>query len=240
MRSHALALLLLVLITSATAQTATPQKGPTSQRVPGAQNGEQAPKTPEAIVNFLTPDDVAYVERLGLVPPAQAIAALKQAQPRAGNTQADAIAFLLVLLGSDTEANRSHLLNSLGTCTREPAMCDERAINYLGALYEHGDTDVLEPLLEASRNSDGIVLEEVASAYDDMIVHDAHTFITAVAKRPAKEQKRLCALVASGDGVGLTDDAEIGVVGALNEIAGESGPLAATARLCMNEIKAAK
>lgn len=239
-----LAVLLLTAVAAVAqtgpAKTPTPQQKAAPRKVPGAQNGAEVPRTPEAIVNFLIPDNVAYTERLSQVPTPQAIAALKQAQKDATGASANAIAFLLVVLDSDADANLTHLLNSLQKCTTDPENCDEAAIPYLGNLFERGDKSVAEPLLAAATNAEGTVAESLGGTYGDMIAHDPLAFITAVSRRPAKDRRKLCMMVASGgDGGGLPDDTSVEVQAALEKLTQEPGTTSTTAKLCLEEIKKA-
>ncbi|HYG99856.1 MAG TPA: hypothetical protein VD837_12050 [Terriglobales bacterium] len=244
MRKHTF-VLLLASILPLSAQTAPKQK-PSSARpgratqtgreTPVAQNAVAAKRSPESIVAFLLPDNVAYPERLPEVPTADAIAALTTAQADAMGTRGDAIAYLMVVLGHERDANRTRLANSLRDCTRDPESCDERMVAYLGNLFERGDSLALEPLLNAAET--GKLTDSLGATYGDMIAHDTRAFVSAVSRRSDKEQRRICRMVASGDGAGLPDESSGDIESALQKIASEVGPSSQTAMTCLNEIRA--
>jgi hypothetical protein len=201
-------------------------------------NPSEPPKTPEALVAFLAPDNSASPERLKEVPPEAALTALTQAQPTATGSKADAIAFLLVLLNSNPSANRDRLFESLHTCTQDPDSCDDRLLSYLGYLFDRGDPGVLSPLLDASQTTDSALVEALGSTYDDLVARDARTVITAISRRPPAEKRRICHMIAVGDGSGFSDEHSNEIIGSLEQISRETGPVASTAMMCLTEIKA--
>lgn len=237
-----LVVLLLAAVLPSSAQNAPAAKH-SAARMAGsasAQNNPAAvqnqPKSAEAIVNFLLPDNVAYPERLPQVSRPDAIAALTNAQSDATGTRADAITYLLVVLGHDKDANRARLTGSVRGCTRDPDNCDDRVISYLGNLFERGDGLVLDPLLDAA-TTPGLA-EALGSTYDDMIVHDPRTFITAVSRRAEIDQRRLCKMIASGDGSGIPDESAADLESQLQELAKGTGAVSQAAMMCLNDIRA--
>jgi hypothetical protein len=221
-----------------------PQKPAPERKTSGTANTKPAtpgvpavPKTPEGIVDFLVPDNLAYPGRLDQVPKADAISALTKAQPNAVGQRADSITFLLVLLGTDVDANRQRLINSLRACRQEED-CNDQVIEYLGHLYSRGDKLVLDPLLDAAPKADAIVAEGLGSTFDDMIAADARPFVTALARRPPPQQREVCKLVAAADGGGMPEDTSSQVQQALTSLAREVGPTAVAAMTCLNEVRA--
>lgn len=242
MRKYVVVLPLLAIIAAAQSASVA-QKDASAQKTAPATNSSAAqpgaPKTPEAIVSFLLPDNIAYPERLKQVSASDAIAALAPAQAKETGVRANAIAYLLVLLSHEPDANRMRLTEALRNCTRDPESCDEHVVPYLENLFERGDRLVLDPLLDASERAEGDLAEALATGYGEMIAKDPRTFVTALSKRNAKDQRRLCHMVATGDGMGLPEEASVTVQDALGQMVRETGPVASTAMMCVNEIRAA-
>lgn len=201
-------------------------------------NPTQPPKTPEALVTFLLPDNLAYPDRLKEVSREDAVAALTAAQPSAHGSKADAIAYLLVIAGADAEANHSRLTDSLRACTRDSENCDERIISYLGNLFQRGDQTALEPLIEASKVTDPTIAEVLGLTYQDMVASNPRAVMSAISHRSGKDQRRLCHMIAAGDGSGLPEENAADITASLEEIAREVGPASQTAMSCVNEIRA--
>lgn len=239
------AVLLLAAVIPAVAQESFAQKpsarpsgsAATQRKAPTAQNQATAPRSPEGIVNFLLPDNIAYPERLSQVSATDAVAALSKDQADATGTRADAIAFLLILLGHDKDANRGRLVASIRNCTQDPDNCDDRVIAYAGNLYVRGDAQVLDPLLDAAK-APGLA-ESLGSTYDDMMASDTRIFITGVSHRPENEQRRICRIVASGDGAGLPDESADDIESTLQELSAGTGAVSRTAMLCLTDVRAA-
>lgn len=200
-------------------------------------NPSQPPKTPEGLVSYLLPDNLAYPDRLKDVSREEAVAALTAAQSSARGPKADAIAYLLVIAGVDADANRSRLTESLRACTRDSENCDDRIISYLGNLFGRGDQSVLEPLLDASKVTDPAITEVLGLTYQDMVSSSARVVMTAISRRPGKEQRHLCHMIATGDGSGLPDESTANITSSLEEIARGVGPASQTAMLCVSEIR---
>lgn len=239
MHKHIVVLLLASVIPAgaqnAPVQKATPAR-PAPQRKAPAAPSATTPRSAEATVNFLLPDNVAYPERLSQIPASEAISALAGAQPEATGTRADAIAYLLVLLGHDKDANRSRMTGSIRECSRDPENCDDRVIAYAGNLFERGDRVIVDPLLDAAKTPS--LAETLGGTYDDMVARDAGAFITALSRRSEDEQRRVCRMVASGDGSGLPDESASDIESALQELAKGTGAVSRTAMMCLNDIKA--
>jgi hypothetical protein len=239
MHKHIVVLLLGCVIPLA-AQNAPVQKPsaarPSSQRkAPVAKNAAPT-KSPEAMVDLLLPDNVAYPERLSQMPAAEAVSALTNAQTDATGAQADGIAYLLVILGHDADANRRRLTASISECSSDPENCDDRVIAYAGDLFQRGDALMLEPLLDAAKTP--ALAEILGGTYDDMLARAPRSFMTALSNRPEKEQQRLCRMVASGDGAGLPDESAEDVESALQELAAGTGAVSRTAMMCLSDIRA--
>jgi len=231
MRKHLLIAIFVVLALACAAQEQT-------KKQVSPLNPTEPPKTPEGLLTFLLPDNSAYPERLKEVPRQDATNALIKAQADARGPRADAIAFLLVILDADADANRERLFESLRTCTRDPESCDDRLLSYLGNLFDRGDKSVLDPLLEASRATDSALVEALGSTYDDLVSRDSRAVIATTSRRPLKDQRRICHMIATGDGTGLPDENVNEVISSLETMAREVGPVASTAMMCLSEIKA--
>lgn len=235
---------LCVLLIAAIASAQSAPQGPAGRKDSQPSNNNTAaltpavPKTPEGIVNFLVPDNLAYPGRLDQLPKVDAINALTKAQPNAFGQRADSIAFLLVLLGQNIDTNREHLFASLRECRPDPDNCNDQVIEYLGNLYSRGDNLVLEPLLDAVPKADTVVAEGLGSTLDDMIAANARPVITALARRTPAQQRGVCQLVAAGDGGGMPEDTASEVTDALEKLAREVGPVSTTAMNCLNQVKA--
>jgi hypothetical protein len=201
-------------------------------------NPTQPPKTTDGLVGFLLPDNLAYPDRLKQVPREDAVAALTGAQSSASGSKADAIAYLLVILNADAASNRSRLADSLRACTRDAENCDERIVSYMGDLFERGDSTELDPLLDAGKATEASLAEVLGLTYQDMIVSNPRAVITAISHRPGKDQRRLCHLMAAGDGSGLPEENAAVITTSLEEMAREVGPVSQTAMSCVNEIRA--
>ncbi len=211
---------------------------PGKQKQASPLNPNTPPDTPEALISYFLPDDLAYPDRLNQVPRETALKALMMAQSDAKGTKADGIAYLLVILGADPEANRDRLVESLRACTRDPEPCDDRLISYLGNLFQRGNTLVLDPLLDASKVGDSNLAEVLSSTYQDMLAHDPRTVLSAISRRSNKDQRRICQMIAAGDGSGLPADTAAELTSKLEELARTVGPVASTAMLCVNEVRA--
>jgi hypothetical protein len=201
-------------------------------------NPTQPPKTPEALVDFLLPDNMAYPDRLRQVSRNDAVTALTAAQPSAEGSRADAISYLLVVLDAEASANRLRLIDSLRACARDPENCDDRIISYLGDLFERGDKTVLDPLLDASKVTAPSIVEVLGLTYQDMVSSNPHAVITAISRRSGRDQRHLCHMIATGDGSGLHEDSVPEITSALEEVARGIGPASQTAMMCINEIRA--
>ncbi len=196
------------------------------------------PKTPEAILNYLIPDNLAYPGRLENLPKPDAINALTKAQPNAFGQRADSIAFLLILLDQNVETNRQRLISSLRECRPDPDNCNDQVIEYLGSLYARGDNQVIEPLIDAAPNADSVVAEGLGSTFEDMIAANARPFLVALGRRTPAQQREVCQLVAAGDGGGMPEDTASEVTDALEKLAREVGPVSAAAMSCLSQVKA--
>lgn len=238
MHKHIVVLLLASVIPLA-AQKAPVQKPSAAspqRKAPAAQNSATAPRSPEAIVNFLLPDNVAYPERLSQLSAAEAISALTKAQADATGTRADAIAYLLIVLGHDADANRTRLIGSIRECSHDPENCDDRVIAYAGNLFQRGNAMMIEPLLDAATTP--ALAEALGGTYDDMIAHDPRVFIAALSRRSENEQRRLCRMVASGDGSGLPDESAADIESALQELAKGTDAVSRTSMMCLSDVRA--
>lgn len=129
------------------AQKAEPQK-------PAPTNHVSLPKTPEDIVNYLIPNNSAFPARLADIAKPDAISALLDAQQHSTGAKANAVAFLLIVLDQNTDANRQRLFDALRSCKTDPDNCDEDVVQYLAYLFEHGDKLVLNPLFDAVQFDD--------------------------------------------------------------------------------------
>lgn len=233
-----------LMVATASAQNAPSSRSDRSAPQAAPVNNHSAalvppvPKTPEGIVDYLVPDNLAYPGRLDRLPKADAVNALTKAQASAMGPRADSIAFLLLLLGQNVDANRQRLFDSLRECRPDPDNCNDQVIEYLGNLYSRGDNLVIEPLLDAMPNADSVVAEELGSTLEDMISGNARPFMTALARRTPAQQRAVCHLVAAGDGGGMPEDTAAEVTDALEKLAREVGPVATAAMACLNQVKA--
>lgn len=189
-------------------------------------------------MNYLLPDNLAYPERLKEVPRDSAIQALTKAQETAKGDRADAISYLLVMLDSDPGPNRARLIESLRSCVRDGENCSDRVVSYLTNLVQRGDKTLLDPLLEAAKGADPTLTELLGSSYQELLVQNSGTVITAISRRPAQEQRRLCHMIAAGDGTGVPDEDAEEITSALQALTKGVGPVASTAMMCANEIRA--
>lgn len=200
-------------------------------------NPTAPPDTPEGLITYLLPDNLAHPDRIQDVSRDRAVDALTKAQPDARGAKADAIAYLLVILGADPDANRSRLIDSLRACTRDPEPCDDRLISYMSDLFQRGDKFVLDPLLDAAKVNDSLLTETLSSSYQDMILQDTRTVITAISRRSLKDQRSLCKMIATGDGSGFPSDSTPKLTSSLEEMARGLGPIASTAMVCVTEVR---
>lgn len=201
-------------------------------------NPNTPPDTPEGLINFLLPDDSAYPEHLSQISRETAVKVLTGAQTDAKGIKAEGIAYLLVILGHEADSNRERLLASLRACARDPEPCEDRLISYLGNLFQRGDALVLASLLDSSSITDPNLSEVLSSTYQDMLAHDTRGVITAISRRSNQDQRHICRMIAAGDGSGLPVDTSTELMPNLEALARTAGPVASTAMLCTNEIRA--
>ncbi len=239
MNRYCAAVLILVIFASVLCISQQPSsQQPKKEKQASPLNPNTPPDTPEGLINYLLPDDSASPEHLSQISRETAIKVLTGAQTDAKGIKADGIAYLLVLLGHEADANRERLLASLRACARDPEPCDDRLISYLGNLFQRGDALVLDPLLEFSKVTDTNLSEVLSSTYQDMLAHDTPGVITAISRRPNQDQRHICRMIAAGDGSGLPVDTSTELMPKLEALARTVGPIANTAMLCTNEIRA--
>ncbi len=210
----------------------------TRQKQSSPLNPTEPPKTEEGMVAFLLPDAVAYPDRLKDVSHEVAVQALTKAQREAAGSRADGIAYLLVILGHEPEANHQLLFEALRSCVRDSETCDDHLISYMSDLFIRNDKTVLVPLLDASKTTDPAIAEVLGSSYQDMLAHDTRSVMAEISRRSAKDQRRLCHMIATGEGGGFPDESIANVTASLEEVSRSAGPSATAAMMCLSEIRA--
>jgi hypothetical protein len=169
------------------------------------------------------------------------IKSLSSAQKTATGYRSIRIAGVLAILGHNYSYNRNVLTTKLKGCRTRPvaAECDEDVAGYLCELFDRGDTQLLDPLLEAGPSSDGALAETLGPFYSDLVLKNPRLFIRHLSKRPAKEQRAIAWLAGATDGSGMAPSQIRKARLKLRRLESEGGTMAKTARLCLVEIQRA-
>jgi len=118
--------------------------------------------------------------------------------------------------------------------------CSEDTAGYLIGRYNHGDHDLLKPLLEAGRSSDGALAEILGDFYSDLLLKKPHTFLASIRLRPSKQQRHLCWMAGKADGSGLQQNMLSDVQTTLGGISSQRrNRLSSVAKICLIEVNRA-
>lgn len=116
----------------------------------------------------------------------------------------------------------------------------ENVAEHLISLYEHGDKELLHPLLDAGLKSDGALSQSLGSFYGELLAKHPKTFMTALVKRPVPEQRELAFMAGVMDGSGMPEDKLRKVRTALRQLAAQKQTrLVSVVNLCLDEVNKA-
>ena len=124
---------------------------------------------------------------------ARVIHQLRVAQTTARGDQAQQVAFLLAVFGSDYQRNRDYLLWVLKGCEVPEIKhgCNDMTGEYLFYLYEQGHPDILAPLLNSSVKSYSAAgAESLGELFADLVVKSPKDFLGAVRLFPPSTQSK--------------------------------------------------
>lgn len=167
---------------------------------------------------------------------ARVIHQLRVAQTTARGDQAQQVAFLLAVFGSDYQRNRDYLLWVLKGCEVPEIKhgCNDMTGEYLFYLYEQGHPDILAPLLNSSVKSHSAAgAESLGELFADLVVKSPKDFLGAVRLFPPSTQRKMCyfAGTAGDGGMAPADLKKVRKqLGAMND---------ETAQRCLREIEEA-
>jgi len=158
------------------------------------------------IVQRLMPNGTPAVLHLPTpVDKPRVIGLLRVKQVRATGKQAQQVAYLLAILGSEYPTNRGTLVNDLRRCTAKPVReCDGDTAAFVIDLFQRGDETLLRPLFDAGLAGDNPASKVLGNFYVDLITKNPGKYLDGLRTYPPLLQRDICAMAGKGDGSGLT------------------------------------
>lgn len=154
------------------------------------------------------------------------------------------IVFLVFLVSAfsveaQQKLNRKTSLSRIKKCAVKLTTlnCNEGNAEFLIELYKKGDKSLLNPLLDADRNSDGALSEILGVFYADVLVEQTYDFLLALSNRPKSEQAKLVESAVIADGSGNTASWKKKTTGNLKKFAlNKNRKLASVAKICLRKL----
>jgi len=208
-------------------------------------NAQGANPSDDVILRALLPNGTwADTTQIARFKRADEIRALKSAQLTAKDERAVSIIWLLAALKYQYAENRRQLINYERRCQRRPypqgGECYSLAADRLIDLFRRGDHTLLKYLFDIEPHSDGFLAEVLGGFFSDTLASQPRVFLTALARRPVRQQRGIASAAGIEDGGGMDPERLLAVRRTLRGIVSKSSdPLSMVARTCLKQINIA-
>ena len=208
-------------------------------------NAQDANPSDDVILRALLPNGTwADTTQITRFKRADEIRALKSAQATAKGERAVSILWLLAALKYRYTENRRQLIDIERQCQRQPyphaGECYSLAADRLIDLFRRGDHTLLKYLFDIAPHSDGFLAEVLGGFFSDTLASQPRVFLTALARRPARQQVAIASSAGIEDGGGMDPQRLLEVRQILSGIVSRrDDSLSEVARICLREINIA-